>query len=67
MKANLSRVPPGLQVCVWGAYRVEERDNEAGRGYISAEASAEETKCRDARALHLRVSVDVGAEWLGVG
>lgn len=46
---------------------MEERDNEAGRGYISAEASAGETKCRDARALHLRASVDVGAEWLGVG
>jgi len=30
---------------------VEERDNEAGRGYISAEASVEETKCRDTRAL----------------
>jgi len=44
---------------------VEERDSEAGRGHISAEASAGETKCRDARALHLRASVDVGADWLG--
>lgn len=44
--ANLSRVLPGSQDCVGGTYQVEERDDEAGGGYISAEASAGETKCR---------------------
>ena len=39
-------------------------DDEAGRVYISAEASAGETKCRDTRALHL---LAWGVEWLGDG